>query len=494
MSDGPLELRSRAPARRAQPRVAPQAGQTPTAPSSAQDDPDAQLADAQFALAKPRLPQLARAQGARRALTVEGPFDAARAGDAGTLPRCSTRIRTAARARAPYGWTLLHVAAQSGRLAAVDLLLGAGWTEHAREGRQHLRDALGRRGGYLDVVRRLADAGGDVVGQRRRPRARGDRLGDVLARMRRRRAPRRRRLPREPRREAPHLLRHRDGPGGRGAPDRRGRSGAARPADESQREPPAAAALRRAHEPAARWWRCCSSWARIRSATDDGGLTGGGVRGDPEVDRAGRSRRSRGTARATCSPRSRSRRAARPRCSTGARRARRPGGALHLTAKRGDAAAVRWLLERGADPNARWGHWDAEVTPLHLAAARVTSRSCARCWTRAPIRASATRCTTATRPAGRSTGAALRERNGGRWRACWRSTRLGWIILSAPLCHPERSEGSRTCRRRVHARAGGNGKILRCAQDDRECAQDDTKAGARNDRKRRSGAEDVRSG
>jgi ankyrin repeat protein len=42
-------------------------------------------------------------------------------------------------------------------------------------------------------------------------------------------------------------------------------------------------------------------------------------------------------------------------------------GALHLLAKRGDAAAVRWLLDRGADPDARWSHWDAEVTPLHLA-------------------------------------------------------------------------------------------------------------------------------
>jgi ankyrin repeat protein len=26
------------------------------------------------------------------------------------------------------------------------------------------------------------------------------------------------------------------------------------------------------------------------------------------------------------------------------------------------------LLDHGADPNARWSHWDAEVTPLHLAA------------------------------------------------------------------------------------------------------------------------------
>jgi ankyrin repeat protein len=45
-------------------------------------------------------------------------------------------------------------------------------------------------------------------------------------------------------------------------------------------------------------------------------------------------------------------------------------GVLHLLAKRGDARAVRWLLDQGADPNARWSHWEAEVTPLHLAAAQ----------------------------------------------------------------------------------------------------------------------------
>jgi hypothetical protein len=42
-------------------------------------------------------------------------------------------------------------------------------------------------------------------------------------------------------------------------------------------------------------------------------------------------------------------------------------GALHLMAKRGDADAVTWLLTRGADPNGRWRHFDADVTALHLA-------------------------------------------------------------------------------------------------------------------------------
>lgn len=43
-------------------------------------------------------------------------------------------------------------------------------------------------------------------------------------------------------------------------------------------------------------------------------------------------------------------------------------GALHLMAKRNDAAGVKWLLEHAANPNVRWAHWNAEVTPLHLAA------------------------------------------------------------------------------------------------------------------------------
>jgi len=45
-------------------------------------------------------------------------------------------------------------------------------------------------------------------------------------------------------------------------------------------------------------------------------------------------------------------------------------GALHLLSKRGDATAVKWLLEHGANANMLWAHWDAEVTPLHLAAAQ----------------------------------------------------------------------------------------------------------------------------
>lgn len=43
-------------------------------------------------------------------------------------------------------------------------------------------------------------------------------------------------------------------------------------------------------------------------------------------------------------------------------------GVLHLLAKRGQVPGVKWLLAHGADPNARWSHWGADVTALHVAA------------------------------------------------------------------------------------------------------------------------------
>ena len=43
-------------------------------------------------------------------------------------------------------------------------------------------------------------------------------------------------------------------------------------------------------------------------------------------------------------------------------------GVLHLMAKRGNTAGVKWLLDNGANPDMLWNHWGAMVTPLHLAA------------------------------------------------------------------------------------------------------------------------------
>jgi ankyrin repeat protein len=42
-------------------------------------------------------------------------------------------------------------------------------------------------------------------------------------------------------------------------------------------------------------------------------------------------------------------------------------GVLHLMAKRGNVDAVRWLLDRGADPNGLWRHFGSYVRPLQVA-------------------------------------------------------------------------------------------------------------------------------
>ena len=48
-------------------------------------------------------------------------------------------------------------------------------------------------------------------------------------------------------------------------------------------------------------------------------------------------------------------------------RAQRRRFASDGQAQRYRGLLCRWLLERGASPNARWSHWDSDVTPLHLA-------------------------------------------------------------------------------------------------------------------------------
>jgi ankyrin repeat protein len=42
-------------------------------------------------------------------------------------------------------------------------------------------------------------------------------------------------------------------------------------------------------------------------------------------------------------------------------------GSLHMLAKRGETSAIEWLLDRGANLNALWDHWEADVTALHMA-------------------------------------------------------------------------------------------------------------------------------
>ncbi|HEX9106283.1 MAG TPA: ankyrin repeat domain-containing protein, partial [Longimicrobiales bacterium] len=93
-------------------------------------------------------------------------FDAARAGDVATLKALLDAQPAALHVRdEPYGHTLLHLAARHGHLPAVDLLLARGMDPNVKErGDATCPMHWAAAGAHLDVVRRLADAGGDVVG------------------------------------------------------------------------------------------------------------------------------------------------------------------------------------------------------------------------------------------------------------------------------------------------------------------------------------------
>ena len=215
-------------------------------------NPDAQLADAQFDLAKQYgFPSWRALKAHIDSLTVDGQlFEAARTGTSTRWPRCSTSTRTSCtRAPSRTSGRCCTRRRSGGHLAAVDLLLTRGLDVNTREeGDNTYAMHWAAAAGHLDVVRRLADAGGDVIGH-------GDdhelevigwatcwdgcddaahrAIADVS---------------RESRRAAPHLLGHRAEPRGRSPPHRGGGSGGAQHAHEPQREPPAAAAFRRADE------------------------------------------------------------------------------------------------------------------------------------------------------------------------------------------------------------------------------------------------------
>jgi hypothetical protein len=127
---------------------------------------DAKLADAQFSLAK------SYGFSSWRALkvhvdsrTLEGQLvDATRAGDTSALIALLDAHRNAIDVRIkPYAWTLLHVAAHAGQLAAVNLLLDRGAPVDVREkGDETTPLFWAAASGHLDVVKRLIAANADV--------------------------------------------------------------------------------------------------------------------------------------------------------------------------------------------------------------------------------------------------------------------------------------------------------------------------------------------
>jgi hypothetical protein len=113
-----------------------------------QVNPAARLADAQFDLAKQHGFSSWRTLKAHvDSLTVDGQlFDAARNGDSGTLAALLDEHPDRLHARTtPHGLTLLHLAAQNGHVAAVELLLSRGLDVNARDHATTAMRCTGRR-------------------------------------------------------------------------------------------------------------------------------------------------------------------------------------------------------------------------------------------------------------------------------------------------------------------------------------------------------------
>src|SRR5690242_4151783 len=131
-------------------------------------NPNAKLSGAQFELAKEYGFASWRALKAHiDSLMIDGKLvEAARHGDAAALAALLDEHPEKLYLRIPpYEWTLLHTAAQNGHRAAVDLLLKRGLDVNTREkGDNTYAMHWAAAAGHLDVVRCLADAGGDVVG------------------------------------------------------------------------------------------------------------------------------------------------------------------------------------------------------------------------------------------------------------------------------------------------------------------------------------------
>ena len=354
-----------------------------------QANPTAQLADAQFDISRQYGFSSWRALKAHiDSLTVDGQlFDAARNGDvnrlAGLLDTYPDRLHARAK---PYDWTLLHLAAQHPE--AVDLLLKRGLNVNAREkGDNTYAMHWAAAAGQLEVVRRLADAGGDVVGRG------DDHELDVIGW-----ATCWEGCDDDAHRAVAEFL------VSRGAPhhifsaiamnlgDEVRRIVAADPSalnrrqsrNENHRTPLHFAVLKNRQEMIA----LLLELGADPLAVDGSGQPVAVYSSAPETDR-----RVMEAIRAMVSAE-----------LVSAVRGQRPprggpmdlvallslgdletatrllqdnpaliepaGGVLHLMAQRNDVTAVRWLLARGTSINGRWSSGGAEVTPLHLAASR----------------------------------------------------------------------------------------------------------------------------
>ena len=333
-------------------------------------DPGAKLADAQLALAREYGFQSWRAlKGHVDSLSLSGQlFQLAREGNVIRLAALLDEHPDAVHTReAPYQWTLLHAAAQMGHLGVVNLLLERGLDVNTKEqGDDTTALHWAAAAGKVDVVRRLLDAGVDPVGA-------GDDHGltaigwascwpgtDTPAHA-----------------EVRRLLlaagaRHTifSAIGANDEAEVR-RIVAGNPAvlgermsrNENGRLPlHLAVALDRADMVA-----LLIELGADPRATDDAGMDAMVYAADPNVETRTILALGRGRANDLYSSLAIGDLQAAQR-AVDTDPAALDGGALPFHAKRGDATAVRWLLAHGADPNARWSHWGANLTGLHLAA------------------------------------------------------------------------------------------------------------------------------
>jgi ankyrin repeat protein len=354
------------------------------------EQPSAKLAEAQFEIAKRHGFSSWRALKAHvDSLTIEGQIiDSARKGDAGSLARLLIEHPDQLHLKVPpYEASLLFPAAQSGSIDAVAWLLSQGLDVNDREqGDNTYAMHWAAAQGNLEMVRTLADAGGDVVGDG------DDHAGGVIG--------------------WASCGEGCDDPAHRAVVDfliSRGarhhifsavamnlvdevrRLVSADPATLHQRQ------SRNENNRTPLHFAVAMNRPRMVAlllelggdplAVDGGGMPVAAYAGDRDIDRPVMRRihemtlgemdsAARGRRPLNVGPMDLVAATALADWDTASRLvAARPqlidkDGALHLLSKRGDAAAVDWLLEHGANPNALWAHWDADVTALHLAAAQ----------------------------------------------------------------------------------------------------------------------------
>jgi ankyrin repeat protein len=245
----------------------------------------------------------------------------------------------------PDGWTALHDAARAGDRERVHRLLADGADPNAREGGDNTYPMhWAAAAGHLEVVTALADAGGDVIG------AGDDHELDVIGWAT---------CWEEAHEDVAEFL------VGRGARHTIFSAIALNLADEVARHDITTRMSRNEEHQLPLHFAIRKQRPEMVAvlialgadplATDGAGHTAAAYAHDPDTDRAAME-------------------AIRPRNQLASLALHEfeplpeQDGALHLMARRGDPTAVGWLLDRGADPNALWSHWRAQVTPLHLAA------------------------------------------------------------------------------------------------------------------------------